>query len=187
MTLRNMLRTLGAFRSISTNSSFKPISTNYIPRQNLFFLNHDIAQICRDYQHHDVIRLARTSLTAYINHVNPSDWTNYIQYDSRNYTKIQVIPPLSNAYSIYLLNWLPGQSSGIHGHPPGGCIMGVLSGTLEETVYPSCKPSIYNKKINILTTGNIGYINNTIGFHRIANLCSVPCNSLHIYFHNPPQ
>lgn len=182
MSLRNLVRT------ISTSSQFKPIpSSGCLPRQNLFLLNQDIARICRDYKNQDMISMARASLSAYINNVNPADWTNSIQYDARNYTKIQVIPSLSSAYSIYLLNWLPGQSSGIHGHPPGGCIMGMLCGTLEETVYPSCKPSIYNKHIRLLTPGKIGYINNTIGFHRIANLCSVPCNSLHIYFHNPPQ
>jgi len=184
MALRNFVRT------ISTSSRFRSIPSNNQShqRQNLFLLNQDIARICRDYQHQDTISLARASLAAYVKYVNPPDWTNWIQYNASKYTKIQVIPPLSSAYTIYLLNWLPGQSSPIHGHPPGGCVMGVLCGALEETVYPSCKPLTYRyKDIHVLTPGKIGYITDTIGYHRLVNVCNAPCNSLHIYFHNPPQ
>ena len=187
MVLRSLIKPFHVIRSISTTAKFHPGQFSSHKRQNLFLLNQDIARITSsEYKHHDVVRLARASLAEYIKYVNPTDWANWIQYNTSKYTKIQVIPPLSNAYTIYLLNWLPGQSSPIHGHPPGGCVMAVLRGTLEETIYPECKPSIYNKKVRGLTSGKIGYIDNSIGYHSIANLCNTPCNSMHIYFHNSP-
>jgi predicted metal-dependent enzyme (double-stranded beta helix superfamily) len=198
MAIRNIFNTFNNFnkfatRPISTTSKFLPVTQssydNNNKRHNLFWLNQDIARICKEYDHKDAVSLARAYLAKYITYSNPVDWANWIQYSTGKYTKVQVVPPLSGAYTIYLLNWLPGQSSPIHGHPPGGCVMGVLRGTLEETIYrsPSCNPTIYNKKTRILTPGVIGYIDDSIGFHRIVNLCNIPCNSLHIYFHNKPE
>jgi len=179
-------------RVISTSAKFQPViqaSNSGHQRYSLFWLNQDIARICKEYRHQDAITLARHQLAKYITYSNPMDWANWIQYSVGKYTKIQVVSPLSNAYTIYLLNWLPGQASPIHGHPPGGCVMGVLHGTLEETIYrsPSSTPTLYNKNTRILTPGVIGYIDDSIGFHKIVNLCNTPCNSLHIYFHNKPD
>lgn len=177
-------------RLISTSAKFQPViqaSNSGHQRYSLFWLNQDIARICKEYRHQDAIPLARRQLAKYIMYSNPVDWVNWVQYSIGRYTKIQVFPPLSSAYTIYLLNWLPGQASPIHGHPPGGCIMGVLRGRLEETIY---RPqSIYNSvsKVRILTSGVIGYIDDSIGFHKIVNLRNTPCNSLHIYFYNKPD
>jgi predicted metal-dependent enzyme (double-stranded beta helix superfamily) len=190
MAFRNIVHNLHNItaRAISTSAKFLPViqaSISNQQRHNLYWLNQDIARICKEYKHQDAITLARHQLAKYITYSNPVDWTSWVQYSVGKYTKIQVVSPLSNAYTIYLLNWLPGQASPIHGHPPGGCVMGVLRGTLEETIY--LPQSIYNKNTRILTTGVIGYIDNSIGFHKIVNLCNTPCNSLHIYFHNKPD
>jgi len=182
MAIRNIVNS-----ALSISSHQRYNRYNRYNLYNLYWLNQDIARICKDYRHQYAITLARHQLAKYITYSNPMDWANWIQYSVDKYTKIQVVHPLSSAYTIYLLNWLPGQASPIHGHPPGGCIMGVLRGTLKETIYPMCKPSVYNKQIRILTPGVIGYINDSIGFHSIENLCNTPCNSMHIYFHNKPD
>lgn len=189
--IRNTLNNFNKFaeRPISTSSKFLPVIQSSYDSNNkqhsLFCLNQDIARICKEYKNREAIILARHYLTKYITYSNPVDWNCWVQYSTSKYTKIPVVPSLSNAYTIYLLNWLPGQFAPIHGHPPGGCVMGVLRGTLEETIYHP--QLIYNKKTRVLTPGVIGYIDNSIGFHKIINLCNTPCNSLHIYFHNNPE
>lgn len=186
MALRSLFNTVHLTRSISTSAKFHLNLYSYQNRQTLFWLNQNIAQVCRDYQHNDKVALARGYLAEYINKADPIEWSNWIQYKEDKYSKIQIVKPLSSAYSIYLLSWLPGQASPIHGHPLGECVMAILQGSLVETVYSSIKlkPLSYKKQIRILTPGKIGYIDDSIGYHSIANVYNIPCNSLHIYFHN---
>ena len=71
----------------------------------------------------------------------------------------------------------------IHDHPEGGCILKVLQGELIEHKYDT-------KNLELLEVlnhnkGSIGYIDNTIAYHRVGNDSKEKAISLHIY--SPPE
>ncbi len=99
-----------------------------------------------------------------------------IEWKDDNYNKKRIEPMSSEDFDMYTISWLPGQKSPIHDHPQYGCIMFLISGTLEE--------KIYNKKLELVKTKTltgpyIGYIDNKIGFHSIK--CIDKAVTLHIY------
>lgn len=169
-------------RQYSTSTAYQlPMPIGY--RQNIFWLNYDIAKICREHpdQKQAIIHKARSRLATYIAYNTSNDWADQVKYSSGFYTKIPLVRPLTPDYGIYLINWLPGQTSPIHGHPCGGCVMGVLRGSLKETIYPATwsMPA----RTELLTQGMVGYIDDSIGCHQIRNMGNIACNSLHIYFY----
>ncbi len=99
-----------------------------------------------------------------------------IEWKDDIYNKKRIESLSSDDFDMYTISWLPGQKSPIHDHPQYGCIMFLISGTLEE--------KIYNKKLELIKTQTlkgpyIGYIDNKIGFHSIK--CIDKAVSLHIY------
>lgn len=84
-------------------------------------------------------------------------------------------------YEILILSWGKGATSKIHNHSLNGCIYKILFGKLQEKKY--------NKKIMLtgskeLSSGESGYIDNDIGYHKITNINDSISYSLHIY--SPP-
>jgi hypothetical protein len=57
-------------------------------------------------------------------------WAPQVSYDatSRWYARLRTGP----GYEVWLLSWLPGQSSGLHDHGPSSGVLTVLRGTLRE-------------------------------------------------------
>ncbi len=99
-----------------------------------------------------------------------------IEWKDDIYNKKRIESLSSDDFDMYTISWLPGQKSPIHDHPQYGCIMFLISGTLEE--------KIYNKKLELIKTQTltgpyIGYIDNKIGFHSVK--CIDKAVTLHIY------
>jgi hypothetical protein len=99
-----------------------------------------------------------------------------IEWKDDIYNKKRIESLSSDDFDMYTISWLPEQKSPIHDHPQYGCIMFLISGTLEE--------KIYNKKLELVKTQilkgpYIGYIDNKLGFHSIK--CIDKAVSLHIY------
>ena len=78
---------------------------------------------------------------------------------------------------IYLFKWRTIKNIGIHDHAKNGCMMILLNGKLEETIY---NHSLYKIKKNIYSGFNISFINNKIGLHDIKPLKY--SNSIHLYY-----
>ena len=96
-----------------------------------------------------------------------------------NRTKLHETPN----YELILISWAPGAKSHIHNHPENGCIYKVLQGILiEETYEPN---TIELTNLITLLPNDIGYIDNTICYHKIYNPEHVQAYSLHIY--SPPK
>ena len=96
-----------------------------------------------------------------------------------NRTKLHETPN----YELILISWAPGAKSHIHNHPENGCIYKVLQGILiEETYEPN---TIELTNLITLLPNDIGYIDNTICYHKIYNPEHLPAYSLHIY--SPPN
>jgi hypothetical protein len=61
---------------------------------------------------------------------NRARWAPLVRYDAttRWYARLQTGP----GYEVWLLSWLPGQSSGLHDHGRSSGVLTVLSGALRE-------------------------------------------------------
>jgi predicted metal-dependent enzyme (double-stranded beta helix superfamily) len=109
-----------------------------------------------------------------------NDWKKYVVEPElgpgHKYKKIRVY--ICPQFDIYILTWGVGQNAKPHDHAENGCIMKVLQGQLKE--------SVYNKNLNlvnenILNTGDVGYIHDTIGYHSIENIGKDIAVTLHVY------
>lgn len=86
-------------------------------------------------------------------------------------------------YEIILISWAPGAKSHIHNHPVNGCIYKILDGILIEETYDPKTIELTN--LITLLPNDIGYIDNTICYHKIYNPEPFTSYSLHIY--SPPN
>ena len=81
---------------------------------------------------------------------------------------------------IVLIHWLPGKISSIHGHPKGGGVFKVISGSIEELRYTTenapklLSVSAYHKDA-------VGYIDDQMAFHAVGNPNRESAISLHVY------
>ena len=120
-----------------------------------------------------------SQLFNYIGSYGGSDWKEYVEENINNYNKIKIpTPPIRNNFDMYIITWCPGQSSPVHDHASHGCLLKVLQGTIVE--------QIYNKDLELHTTtfmskDDVGYMDNSIGYHKIINYQNTVAVTLHIY------
>jgi cysteine dioxygenase len=66
---------------------------------------------------------------------NEADWSKYAFSDpSRGYTR-NLVDNCNGKSNLLILVWSPGKGSPIHDHANAHCVMKVLKGTLQETLY----------------------------------------------------
>jgi len=128
---------------------------------------------------------------------NPAhrDWQKYANFDPHRYTR-NLVDTGNGKFNLILLCWGEGHGSGVHDHANAHCWMKVVDGTLFENQYewPNSEhteitPELYNamtkKKVTEFKTGEVAYINDSIGLHRVENNSHSACAvSLHLY--SPP-
>lgn len=118
---------------------------------------------------------------------NGDDWEKYVSpkyityNDYNDYNKFLV--PIDSSLNMYIIEWLKHSGTAIHGHSYPGCVYKVLDGYLKESIYSSDQYTYNNKLLceNILNKGDVKYINNKIGLHRIKNTSDNKCYTLNIY------
>lgn len=129
-----------------------------------------------------------------------SQWRQYALVDpSRNYTR-NLVDEGNGKSNLLVLVWNPGRSSPIHDHANAHCVMKLLKGSLQETLYemPPCSADAEDEvssgtltppqivKETIYMENQVTYISDKIGLHKISN----PSHdefaiSLHLY--TPPH
>ncbi|KAI8335334.1 RmlC-like cupin domain-containing protein [Chlamydoabsidia padenii] len=145
---------------------------------------------------------------------NSNDWEKYTLFDrSRPYTR-NLVDDGNGKFNLMILAWSEERHSPIHDHAGSHCIMKVLDGNLQETLYEYPSKLIEDKAISnvditadtseeaqdllmssdnplhvtkstILHPNQVAYIHDKIGLHRIANPSGVQgAVSLHLY--TPP-
>lgn len=104
-------------------------------------------------------------------------WAPLVRYDAttRWYARLQTGP----GYEVWLLSWLPGQSSGLHDHGDSSGVLTVLQGALSERARPAGDDGAETGRS--LTGGDQrvfapGYV------HEVVNDSLEPAVSLHVYF-----
>ena len=111
---------------------------------------------------------------------NGSDYKKYIKYTDDTYNRH--IVENDNDLQVIVISWKAGQKTKIHDHPEGGCILRVLSGSLNETIYRNDPSMVLN---TTLDTSELSYIDNSIGRHEIEAL--EDSVSMHVYSHKKPN
>jgi len=100
-----------------------------------------------------------------------------LHFSDEKYQRIHLCKCPETNRSAYLLCWAPNQESGIHDHPEGGCLVKVLSGTLEEITLSKdrCQQG------KMLHPNEYSYQCGQTGLHNIVNHGPQPAVTLHIY------
>lgn len=100
-------------------------------------------------------------------------WEPLVRYDAltRWYARLETGP----GYEVWLLSWLPGQSTGFHDHGRSSGVMTVLQGGLtERALTPGGEGS------RALTPGGLRVFS-TGHLHEMVNASLEPAVSLHLY------
>lgn len=109
---------------------------------------------------------------------NGNDWEKYI-IKGNNYTKNKFF--INKKIEISIITWPPGFESDYHNHAIGGCLFKCMRGSIEENNYNMWT----RNNINTLHEGDIRYIDDTFGIHKIKNVNNDYSISLHVY--SPPN
>eukprot|EP00835_Amoeboradix_gromovi_P006358 NODE_733_length_4713_cov_0.157781.p3 type:complete len:220 gc:universal NODE_733_length_4713_cov_0.157781:642-1301(+) len=117
---------------------------------------------------------------------NIAEWGKYSFFDSYKYTR-NLVDDGNDYYNILILCWGPNHYSPIHDHANSHCLMKVLDGELEETMYtaPTEIDEMKEKRVLRLKLDQTTYIHDKIGIHKVGNPSATHgAVSLHIY--SPP-
>lgn len=103
-----------------------------------------------------------------------AQWAPQVRYDAttRWYARLRTGP----GYEVWLLSWLPGQSSGLHDHGGSSAVLTVAQGALRERALGR-----NGETTRALAEGDQrafapGYV------HEVVNDSLEPAVSLHVYF-----
>jgi hypothetical protein len=134
------------------------------------------------------------SVSPILNQYSGNDWYDYKIKNSpmkttqcmNNYMKIPIVfmdlnkdeDELKDIYGMYLVVWNPFCETSIHNHPEGGCLMKVLDGKITQYKFRNSEIMTEQEDLNI---GDISFINDNIGLHRISNDTMRYAYSLHLY------
>jgi len=120
-----------------------------------------------------------------------NEWMKYAQFDPHRYTR-NLVDSGNGKFNLILLCWGEGHGSGVHDHADAHCWMKVIDGAVCEKLYDwpdaneataadneATSITIKNADSNSLlmtprriteyNVGEVAYINDTIGLHRIEN------------------
>jgi len=131
----------------------------------------------------------REAMTSY--DASRNEWKRYALVDpEKKYTR-NLIATDNQTFTLMLLCWNPQKSSPVHDHAGSECFMRVVSGGLREVQFEwvdkqaeSEEKRLKQTQATDLKPGDVAYINDKIGLHKVENPTEQPSCSLHCYL--PP-
>lgn len=125
-----------------------------------------------------------------------SDWTKYVYFNDIHYTRNLVAK--CKQFELIVLCWKRTQASRIHSHSGSHCWMSVLSGVMEEDLYKLINPNMQISEVQFPgpcpdlerlgqskhSVGDVTYINDGLGLHRVKANDDIDGITLHLY--SPP-
>lgn len=84
-------------------------------------------------------------------------------------------------FTLMMLCWNPGKESPIHDHPCLGCWVRVIQGEVKETRYARVGDELVMTEENIFRAGQVAYIDNSMGLHKVGSHGPDPAVTLHLY------
>jgi len=125
--------------------------------------------------------LSRSELAAEVRQLagNPADWVARVRLDSegRWYEQIH----MSGSFEVWLMSWLPGQSTGLHDHGSANGAFSVVWGALEERVVSRSGTGAVERSV---TQGVV----RAFGAHYIHDVRNTSADSVAVSIHaySPP-
>jgi len=108
--------------------------------------------------------------------------TNLLEYASwkaNDYTRNCLAK--TDDYEFILLCWEGNSETAIHDHAGQNCWVHQLSGSVLETRYSVDNKELKIDSIGTLNPGQVSYMNDTLGYHKIENNSSKRAMTLHVY------
>ena len=105
----------------------------------------------------------------------------YIYFEKYKYTRNLIFQ--NTKFELMTLCWGPYQETPIHDHSGSLGVMKVIEGELHETLYKASATDSYLEEIEErkAVKDSITSIEDSVGFHKIANKSKQPAISLHLY------
>nr|WP_324606691.1 cysteine dioxygenase family protein [Kitasatospora azatica] len=109
-------------------------------------------------------------------------WAPLVRYDAltRWYARLETGP----GYEVWLLSWLPGQSSGFHDHGDSSGVMTVVQGELVERSLTHAGEGARTLKpggMGVPPAGGWGRVFSSGYLHEVVNATLEPAVSIHLY------
>lgn len=133
-------------------------------------MNTLISTLCQNFTT-DLVKLSQI-----FDQYQAMDWKPFVK-ETDTYYKNLVFS--NTEFELYVITWNKKQGTKIHNHADFGCLMKVLQGKVEETVYNSDDLSVKEK--NQYRKNDISFISNRKGFHSILNNEKEISVTLHLY------
>jgi len=115
---------------------------------------------------------------------DPAEWKKYAKYEPGKYTR-NLVDEGNGKFNLMVLCWSGDVKSSIHDHADAHCFMRLLAGELIEVKFFWPEGDVMRVKgETVMQPGDVCYINNQIGLHRVENRSHDIAVSLHLY--SPP-
>lgn len=117
------------------------------------------------------------------------EWKRYAFFDKhKKYTR-NLIATDNATFTLMLLCWTPGKASPVHDHAGSECFMRVIEGCVVEQQFAWAEKGKEHEHLKMLKEtatepGQVLFINDNVGLHKIENASSEPAITLHLYI--PP-
>lgn len=83
---------------------------------------------------------------------------------------------------LILLCWEPGQATPIHDHGGEECWVYIVDGNFKERIFTEdAKGELSPSKVTNATSGDLTYMNDSMGYHDLENLDQTRSLSIHLY------
>jgi len=104
----------------------------------------------------------------------------YCSWSNECYTRNCIVD--NESFELILLCWEANQATPIHDHGGEECWVKVIQGEFKETIYKFNKPGdIQTVKSTFSKKGDLSYMIDFMGFHRLENISKTRSMSLHLY------
>ena len=105
----------------------------------------------------------------------PAGWRDIVRFDPgrRWYRRLE----RTDDHEVWLLSWLPGQSTGFHDHGAAVGAFAVASGELRERTVPAGGPRAASRTLSAGQVRSFGARH----VHDVANVAAGPAVSVHAY------
>ena len=109
-----------------------------------------------------------------------SAFENCCSWSSKTYTRNCIAQ--NEKFELILLCWEKGQKTPIHDHGGEECWVRIIQGEFKETIYNVDDAGKLHAGKSIITkTGDVTYMIDFMGCHRLENLSNKRSMSLHLY------
>ncbi|MDT0559348.1 cysteine dioxygenase family protein [Ichthyenterobacterium sp. W332] len=105
--------------------------------------------------------------------------SKYASWSNKKYTRNCLYR--DENLELILICWEPNQQTSIHNHGGEECWLGICNGEIEEQHFIDENGALKLIQCETLAEGNISYMNDKLGIHRLINNSDKRVMSLHLY------